>query len=100
MCTVIDGGVKTGWFDIKTGVRQGCVMSGFLFLLVIDWVTKKMLREGITGIRWRFTKKLENLDFADDLALLSSTRRQLQLKNERLRTFAPKSSHAQIFLKL
>ena len=84
MCTVIDGGVKTGWFDIKTGVRQGCVMSGFLFLLVIDWVMRKTLREGNIGIRWRFTEKLEDLDFADDLALLSSTRRQLQLKNERL----------------
>ena len=26
-CTVIDGGGKTGWFYIKSGVRQGCVMS-------------------------------------------------------------------------
>ena len=59
-------------------------MSGFLFLLVIDWVMRKTLREGNTGIRWKFTKKLEDLDFAGDLALLSSTRRQLQLKNERL----------------
>ena len=59
-------------------------MSGFLFLLVIDWVMRKTLREGNIGIRWRFTEKLEDLDFADDLALLSSTRRQLQLKNERL----------------
>ena len=84
MCTVIDGGVKTGWFDIKTGVRQGCVMSEFLFLLVIDWVMRKTLRGGNTGIRWRFTEKLEDLDFADDLGLLSSTRKQLQLKNERL----------------
>ena len=83
-CAVIDGGGKTDWFDIKSGVRQGCVMSGFLFLLVIDWVMRKSLREGNTGIRWRFTNKLEDLDFADDLALLSSTRRQLQLKNERL----------------
>ena len=45
---------------------------------------RKTLREGSTGIRWRFTEKLEDLDFADDLTLLSSTRRQLQLKNERL----------------
>ena len=59
-------------------------MSGFLFLLVIDWVMRKTLREGNIGIRWRFTEKLDDLDFADDLALLSSTRRQLQLKNERL----------------
>ena len=83
-CAVIDGGGKTDWFDIKSGVRQGCVMPGFLSLLVIDWVMRKTLREGSTGIRWRFTEKLEDLDFADDLALLSSTRRQLQLKNERL----------------
>ena len=33
---------------------------------------RKMLREGNTGIRWRFTEKLEDVDFADDLALLSS----------------------------
>ena len=59
-------------------------MSGFLFLLVIDWVMRKTLSEGNTGIRWRFNKKLDDLDFTDDLALLSSTRRQLQLKNKRL----------------
>ena len=35
-----------------------------------------------TCLHWRFTEKLEDRDFADDLALLSSTRRQLQLKNE------------------
>ena len=45
---------------------------------------RKTLSEGKTGIRWRFTEKLDDLDFADDLALLSSTRIQLQLKNERL----------------
>jgi len=59
-------------------------MLRFLFLLVIDWETRKTLREGNTEIRWRFTEKLEDLDFAGDLALLSSTRRELQLKNESL----------------
>ena len=76
------GRYKTDWFDVKSGVRQECAMSGFLFLLVIDWVMRRTLREGSTGIRWWFTEKLEDLDFAEDLALLSSTRRQLQLKNE------------------
>lgn len=78
------GGGKTDWFDIKSGVRQRRVMLRFLFLLVIDWETRKTLREGNTEIRWRFTEKLEDLDFAGDLALLSSTRRELQLKNESL----------------
>ena len=58
-------------------------MLGFLFLLVIDWMMRKTLREGNTGIRWWFTEKLEDLDFPDDLALLASTRRQIELKNER-----------------
>ena len=52
-CAVIDGGGKTGWFDIKSGVRQGCVMSGFLFLLVIDWMMRKTLSEGNTGRGYR-----------------------------------------------
>lgn len=40
--------------------------------------------EDIWDYRWRFTENLEGLDFTDDLALTSSTRRQLQLKNDRL----------------
>ena len=31
-----------------------------------------------TGIQWTLTKKLEDLDFADDLALLSHTQAQMQ----------------------
>ena len=58
-------------------------MLGFLFLRVIYWMMRKTLREGNTGKRWWFTEKLEDLDFPDDLALLASTRRQMELKNER-----------------
>jgi hypothetical protein len=36
-CAVLDENEMTDWFEVKTGVKQGCVMSGFLFLLVIDW---------------------------------------------------------------
>ena len=80
---VVDGGGNTDWFDIKSGVRQGCVTSGFLLLLAIDMVTRKVLEEGNTGFTWRFTEKLEDLDFADDLALsLSNTGRQLKLKRK------------------
>ena len=37
-CAVVDGQETTEWFKIKTGVKQGCNMSGLLFLLVVDWV--------------------------------------------------------------
>lgn len=59
----------TEWFKIRTGVKQGCDMSGLLFLLVLDWVTRKTSQESSTGISW----KIEAIDFADDVALISNS---------------------------
>ena len=39
-CEVVDGRVTSYWFMIKSEVKQGCVMSGFLFLLCLDWVMR------------------------------------------------------------
>ena len=83
-CAVVDGQDTTEWFKIQTGVKQGCNMSGKLFLLVVDWVMRNTLQEGNTGIRWKFNTKLEDLDFADDITLLSSTRQHIQTKTDKL----------------
>ena len=44
------------------------------------------MQEGDTGIRCKFNAKLEleDLDFADDIALLSSTRQHIQTKTDKL----------------
>ena len=83
-CAVIYQGETSEWFDIMTGVKQGCNMSGFFFLMVVDWVMKRTVQNGETGIRWKFTSKLDYLDFADDLALIASTKQHIQLKTDRL----------------
>ena len=44
-CAVINGSGITEWFKIKSGVKQGCNMSGCLFLLVIDWIMKRTPQE-------------------------------------------------------
>ena len=60
-------------------------MSGFLFLLVIDWVMRRTLQGRRTGIRWQFENKLEDLDFADDVALVASRKVDMQTKVDNLK---------------
>ena len=54
-CTVVDGSVTSDWFMIKSILKQGFVMSGFLFLLCLDWVMRKATADKRRGIRWNFT---------------------------------------------
>ena len=63
-------------FEVKTGVRQGCVMSATLFNIVIDWVLHPTTEDKPMGIRWTLLSKLEDLDFADDLAGYAVTHTQ------------------------
>jgi len=41
-CTsaVVDGYERTDWLEVKSDVKQRCNMSGFLSVLVIDWVMR------------------------------------------------------------
>ena len=83
-CRVIHGSELTEAFKIETGVRQGCLLSPFLFLLAIDWIMKTSTDNNKQGIQWNMWKHLEDLDFADDLALLSHTKEQMQQKTDKL----------------
>ena len=59
-------------------------MSGSLFLLAIDWIMCETTKQANTRIRWRFMDQLEDLDFADDIALISATYHQMQKKTDKL----------------
>ena len=59
-------------------------MSPFLFLLVIDWIMKICTKQRRNGIQWTLNTQLEDLDFADDLALLSHSHQQMQEKTSEL----------------
>lgn len=79
-CKVMHGGQLTNSFEVKTGVRQGCLLSPFLFLLGIDYIMKKTTEGRRNGIQWTLWSQLDDLDFADDLALLSHKLSQMQEK--------------------
>ena len=54
---------------MRSGVRQGYLLSPLLFLVALDWVMRTAF-DRKRGIQWTFTTSLEDLEFADDLALL------------------------------
>ena len=62
-------------------------MSTLLFNLVVDWSMRRTTEDQIRGIRWTLFSYLEDLDYADDLALLSHTHTHIQEKTQRLNTF-------------
>ena len=73
-------------FEVKTGARQGCLLSPFPFLLVIDWIMRTTTTGRNNGIQWKLWTQLDDLDFADDLVLLSHSHSQMQDKTSRLET--------------
>ena len=59
-----------------------------LFNIAIDWVLRRTAEDQRRGKRWAPFSTLEDLDFADDLALLSHTWQHTQEKTDRLSIFS------------
>ena len=59
---VICGQYLTEDFEIKTGVKQGCILYPFHFCLGIDWVMKETALGDKSGLKWTFTETLDDLN--------------------------------------
>ena len=86
---VVHNGQKTQPLIMRTGVRQGYLLSPLLFLVALDWVTRTAFDKK-RGIQWTFTTSLEDLDFADDLALLSHRIQDMRDKTRALEVLSAK----------
>ena len=85
---VICGNQLTDSFKVQTGVKQGCILSPFLFVLAMDWLMRQTSEGQNRGIQWTLTSSLEDLVFADNISMLSSRHRDIQDKSDRLTTLA------------
>ena len=94
-CRVLHKGKLSDQFEIKSGVRQGCILSPVLFLLVIHDVLEAALNPLTTcGLRWRMSSQLSNLkhiDYADDICLLAEKISDVSLMANALNSHAFKA---------
>ena len=63
----------TDWFQIRKGVRQGCILSPCLFNLYAEYITRSAgLDEAQAGIKIA-RRNIDNLRYADDITLMAES---------------------------
>lgn len=74
-CCVRTENGETRFFTIMSGVKQGCVLSLFLFEIIMDYLLRQSSGCGVKIS----SRQISDLDFADDVVLLEEAKQQLQL---------------------
>ena len=69
-CVRIEG-ENTEELDVKTGLRQGSILSPTLFNITLDYIMRRAM-EGREGIQVG-ERSLKDTEYADDAALLAET---------------------------
>jgi len=70
-CAVRSNGQLWEGFPVVTGVRQGCILSPLIFLMVMDWVLKRAFDDNRSGIQWMNDVFITDLDFVDDIGFVA-----------------------------
>ena len=76
--TVRTGHGTTDWFQIRKGVRQGCILSSCLFNLCAEYIMQNArLDEAQAGIKIA-GRNINNLRYADDTILVAESEEELK----------------------
>ena len=76
-------GTLSEWFRVKKGVRQGCVLSPYLFNILAEMVMRETI-DGFQGGLQIGGRMITNLRCADDIILLATSEAELQELVDRL----------------
>ena len=76
--TARTGHGTTDWFQIRKGVRQGCILSACLFNLYAEYIMQNMgLDEAQAGIKIA-GRNINNVRYADDTTLVAKSEEELK----------------------
>ena len=65
------------WFKVRKGVRQGCVLSPYLFNILAEMVMRETL-DGFDGGFRIGGRRITDLRYADDIVLIANSPQELQ----------------------
>ena len=75
--TVRTGHGTTDWFQIGNGIRQGCILSPYLFNLYAEYTRRNaVLDEAQAGIK-NAGRNINNFRYADDTTLKEESEEEL-----------------------
>ena len=83
LAKVTVAGTLSEWFRLKKGVRQGCVLSPYLFNILAEMVMRETLDGFQSGLQIG-GQMITNLGYADDIILLATSEAELQELVDRL----------------
>ena len=76
--TVRTGHGTTAWFQIGKGVREGCILSPYLFNLYAEYILRNAgLEETQAGIKIA-RRNISNFRYADDTTLMAESEEELK----------------------
>uniref|UniRef100_A0AC11EB88 Uncharacterized protein n=6 Tax=Ovis aries TaxID=9940 RepID=A0AC11EB88_SHEEP len=76
--TVRTGHGTTDWFQIRKGVRQGCILPPFLFNFYAEYIMRNAgLEETQAGIKIA-GRNINNLRYIDDTSLMAKSEEELK----------------------
>jgi len=76
-------GTLSECFRVRKGVRQGCVLSPYLFNIIAEMVMRETL-DRYTGELQIGGRHISNLRYADDIVLIATSQQELQELVDRL----------------
>ena len=75
--TVRTGHGTTDWFQIGKGVRQGCILSPYLFNFYAKYIMRNAGLEE-AQLESRLPGEINNLRYADDTTLMAESEEELK----------------------
>jgi hypothetical protein len=80
----------TEWFEVRKGVRKGCILSPYLFNMFSEYIVRKVRFENNMGIKIG-GRTINNLRYADDTTILAEEKENTEKLLKKLKEESEKA---------